>query len=187
MSGPPTDRGLNAAAERFEPGPATAYDVLLGHIDVVIAEWRAHVQTEPWTRIPPPRLVDAFPEILPRLLRLAGAGAHQVDQELRELIADRHGYFRRADTIPLIAVAEEWSHLRRACGAVLARHGVSGDVASDAMRRLDTLIDDAIGYTLRGYYQPELDSLRGRGLERRDGPVERRGGTPDRRERGEEA
>jgi hypothetical protein len=43
-------------------------------------------------------------------------------------------------------------------------------------------VDDAIGYTLRGYYQRELDTLRGRGLERRDSREDdrRRGG--DRRD-----
>jgi hypothetical protein len=53
------------------------------------------------------------------------------------------------------------------------------------MARLEILVDDAVGYTLRGYYAPELDSLRGRGLERREIP-ERRRGIPDRRERGED-
>ena len=52
------------------------------------------------------------------------------------------------------------------------------------MERLDILVDDAVGYTLRGYYRPELDSLRGRGLERRE-IADRRSGVPDRRERGE--
>jgi hypothetical protein len=38
------------------------------------------------------------------------------------------------------------------------------------MRRIEVLVDDAIGYTLRGYYAQELDTLRGRGLERRESP-----------------
>jgi hypothetical protein len=50
------------------------------------------------------------------------------------------------------------------------------------MERLDVLVDDAVGYTLRGYYRPELDSLRGRGLERRESS-DRRSGSTDRRER----
>jgi hypothetical protein len=52
------------------------------------------------------------------------------------------------------------------------------------MERLDVLVDDAVGYTLRGYYRPELDSLRGRGLERRE-VSDRRRGVSDRRD-GEE-
>lgn len=181
MPAPPRDRGLDASSERFEFGPMSPFDLLLGHVDGVIAEWRTQVQREPWARIPPQRLVDAFPEILPKLLRLGNAGAHRVDEELRELIADQHGFLRREDTVPLMAVAEEWAHLRRACAVELERHGVEGDRATAAMHRLDMLIDDAIGYTLRGYYRPELDSLRGRGLERRDGPMERRNGESNRR------
>ena len=39
-----------------------------------------------------------------------------------------------------------------------------------------------LAYTLRGYYRPELDVLRGRGLERRDsGLADRRRGPEDRR------
>jgi hypothetical protein len=55
-------------------------------------------------------------------------------------------------------------------------------VARDAMSRLEVLIDDAIGVTLRGYYAPELDALRGRGLERRASDEDRRSGETDRRE-----
>jgi hypothetical protein len=183
MLGPPSDRGVDTPPERLF-GSASPFDVLLGNIDGVLAEWRAQVENEPWARIPASRLVDAFPEILPKLLRLASSGAHQVDPELRELIADQHGLFRRADTIPLFAVAEEWAHLRRACASVMTSKGVNGEQAAAAMRRLDLLFDDALGYTLRGYYRPELDSLKGRGLERREGPVERRTGERDRRRRG---
>jgi hypothetical protein len=185
MSGYSSDREVDTPPERLDFGLSAPYDVLLGRIDRVIAAWRSHVQREPWSSIPEPRLVDSFPEILPKLLRLASVGANQVDEELRELIADQHGLFRRADTVPLVAVAEEWSHLRRACAQVLSEHGITGDEASAAMRRLEVLIDDAIGYTLRGYYRPELDSLKGRGLERREGPVDRRKGEPDRRRDGD--
>ena len=54
--------------------------------------------------------------------------------------------------------------------------------ADEASQRMEVLIDDAIGYTLRGYYQPELDSLRGRGLERRDTRAEDRRHGGDRRD-----
>ena len=161
---------------------ASPYEVLLGSIDEVIAEWRELVRLEPWSRIPDARLVDAFPQILPRLLRLAQHGATHIDDDLKTQITDEHGFFRRGDDVPLLAVAEEWSHLKRACVNVLARRGLSQDVILGAMRRLETLVDDAVGYTLRGYYRPELDLLRGRGLERRDsGVTDRRRGTGDRR------
>jgi hypothetical protein len=127
--------------------------------------------------------VDAFPEILPRLVRLARAGATHVDDPLRELIADAHGHFRRVDGVPLTAVTEEWAHLKRACHHVLDAHSVHSDESARAMERLDALVDDAVGYTLRGYYRPELDSLRGRGLERRE-IADRRGSVSDRRKRG---
>jgi hypothetical protein len=68
---------------------------------------------------------------------------------------------------------------------VLDAHGIANGDADRAMERLDILVDDALGYTLRGYYAPELDSLRGRGLERREAS-DRRRGIPDRRERGED-
>lgn len=178
-----SDRDLDAPRERLDPGLSAPYDLLLGNVDRLLAEWREHLQQEPWSRIPKSRLVDSFPEILPKLFRLASVGAHHVDEELREVIADQHGRFRRADMVPLIAVAEEWSVLRRACARVLAEKGVNETDAAAAMRRLDALIDDAIGYTLRGYYRPELDSLKGRGLERRDGPFERRSSEQDRRKR----
>ena len=161
---------------------ATPYDTLLGAIDGVIGEWRTLVEGEPWARIPRARLVDSLPEILPKLIRLARAGSVQVDADLRETIANAHGYFRRQDGVPLTAVAEEWGHVKRACWTVLQRHAVDPGRASAAISRLDALIDDAIGFSLRGYYAPELDSLRGRGLERRGNTPDRRSGTGDRRE-----
>jgi hypothetical protein len=165
--------GLN---ERVSP-----YDILLARIDDVIAEWRALVEREPWSRIPPMRLVDSLPEILPKLFRDARDGAQQVSKELSELIAKAHGSFRRQDEVPLGAVAEEWIQVKHACRRVLERHGVSETDARDHVQRMDALIDDAVGYTLRGYYAPELDSLRGRGLERRDNVRDRRANPPDRR------
>ncbi len=163
-------------------GPSP-YEVLLGGVDQVIAEWRHLVADEPWAKLPASRLVDSFPEILPKLLRLARSGATHIDEALRVLIADAHGHFRRVDGIPLASVTEEWAFLKRACRRVLEDHGVNNGDADRAMERLDVLVDDAVGYTLRGYYRPELDSLRGRGLERRETP-ERRSGTSDRRDRG---
>lgn len=160
---------------------ASPYDILLGRIDDVIAEWRTLVTEEPWARIPPARLVDTLPEILPRIFRAARSGDRQVDQPLAELIAKGHGYFRREDAVPLGAVAEEWSHVKHACWNVLRTHGTAEDDALAVIRRLDALIDDAVGHTLRGYYAPELDSLRGRGLERREGSGERRVNPSDRR------
>jgi hypothetical protein len=76
-------------------------------------------------------------------------------------------------------------HLKRACRRVLEAHGITDGEADRAMERLEILVDDAVGYTLRGYYAPELDSLRGRGLERREAP-DRRRGVPDRRDREED-
>ena len=163
------------------PDEASPYDILLGHIDDVIAEWRNLVKREPWARIPPARLVDALPEILPRIFRAARNGARQVDQPLSELLAKSHGYHRREDAIPLGAVAEEWSYVKHACWNVLRANGASESDALAVARCLDALIDDAVGHTLRGYYAPELDSLRGRGLERRDGSGDRRVNPSDRR------
>lgn len=175
----PSEHPLSANAS------ASPYDTLLGGVDQVIAEWRTLVVREPWAKIPASRLVDAFPEILPKMLRLARSGVTHIDDPLRELIADAHGNFRRADGVPLTSVTDEWAHLKRACRSVLDTHGVSNGEADRVMERLDILVDDAVGYTLRGYYRPELDSLRGRGLERREAP-DRRGGIPDRREREED-
>jgi hypothetical protein len=171
------------------PVPVTpsrsAYEVLLGAVDEVIGEWRALVMKEPWVRLPASRLVDSFPEILPKMVRLARAGETHIDDSLRQVIADAHGHFRRADGVPLTSVTEEWAHLKRACHHVLDTHRIHDGDADRAMERLDILVDDAVGYTLRGYYRPELDSLRGRGLERREIP-DRRSGVADRRERDDE-
>jgi hypothetical protein len=162
--------------ERVSP-----YDILLARIDDVISEWRSLVHREPWARIPPARLVDSFPEILPKLFRDARDGARHVSKELSELIAEAHGSFRREDGIPLGAVAEEWIQIKHACRHVLHRHGLSEAEARLHVERMEALIDDAVGYTLRGYYAPELDSLRGRGLERRDDVGDRRTNSGDRR------
>lgn len=179
------DRVLPTGHVPASPTTVSAYEALLGGVDRVIGEWRTLVVQEPWERLPASRLVDSFPEILPKMLRLARAGATHIDDSLRELIADAHGNFRRADGIPLASVTEEWVHLKRACRRVLEAHGTNHDEADRAMERLDILVDDAVGYTLRGYYRPELDSLRGRGLERREVP-DRRQGVADRRERRED-
>lgn len=187
------DREESAGRHRGVPGeppppvPTTGspYDMLLGVIDEVIGEWRTLVMSEPWATLSASRLVDSFPEILPRILRLARSGATHIDDGLRELIADAHGHVRRADGVPLTSVTEEWACLKRACRFVLDAHGIDNGEADRAMERLDILVDDAVGYTLRGYYRPELDSLRGRGLERRE-VSDRRRGSPNRRRRGED-
>lgn len=106
----------------------------------------------------------------------------ELDKVIAELITGAHGVARRQVAVPLIAVAEEWSYLKRACWQTLARHGVVEESARVAMGRLDVLFGDAIGYTLRGYHQPELDSLKGAGLERRDGASDRRRGPDNRRD-----
>jgi hypothetical protein len=164
---------------------ASAYEALLGGVDQVIGEWRKLVLREPWAKIPASRLVNSFPEILPKMLRLARSGATHIDDDLRQVIAEAHGHFRRVDGIPLTSVTEEWVFLKRACRSVLDEHGINDGEADRAMERLDVLIDDAVGYTLRGYYRPELDSLRGRGLERRE-RSDRRRGILDRRDREED-
>ena len=186
------DDERDQAARRDPPLPSghplpanvsgSPYEALLGGVDQVIGEWRALVVHEPWAKIPASRLVDSFPEILPKMLRLARSGVTHIDESLRELIADAHGHFRRVDGVPIASVTEEWAYLKRACRCVLDAHGIKNGEADRAMERLDILVDDAVGYTLRGYYRPELDSLRGRGLERRE-VSERRRGIPDRRER----
>ncbi|MBX6330471.1 MAG: hypothetical protein IRY91_01355 [Gemmatimonadaceae bacterium] len=163
------------------------YEVLLGELDALLADWRELVRASTPTELPPGRLMDALPEILPTLIRGAQSGATQLDDKLRDRIAREHGLSRRADAVPVRSVAEEWDAVKRACARVLARRGVVGRGAEEAQRRVDALVDDAIGYTLRGYYQSELDTLRGRGLERRDASNEdrRRGG--DRRNHAEGA
>jgi len=163
------------------PDEASPYDILLARIDDVIAEWRSLVEKEPWARIPPARLVDSLPEILPKIFRCARGGAQHVDKPLGELIAKSHGFFRREDAVPLGAVAEEWSYVKHACWNVLRSNGVSETSALGVVRSLDALVDDAVGHTLRGYYAPGLDSLRGRGLERRESDGERRATPSDRR------
>lgn len=157
------------------------YNILLERIDGVIGEWRALVKREPWSQIPGERLVDAFPEILPKMFRLAGSGAVSIDGELSEVISEAHGYFRRTDGVPLSALAEEWNFVKRACWKVLSGAGVDSATLASALQRIDSLVDDAIGLSLRGYYAPELNELKGKGLERRDGIDERRRNTPNRR------
>ena len=192
------DRDDGAGRDLGQPGgppppgytAGSPYDLLLGVIDEVIGEWRALVKSEPWAELPASRLVNSFPDILPKMLRLARSGATHIDDGLRDLIADAHGHFRRVDGVPLTSVTEEWAHLKRACRRVLDAHGINNGDAERAMERLDILVDDAVGYTLRGYYRPELDSLRGRGLERREvadrrDVHDRRHGSPDRRGREE--
>jgi hypothetical protein len=166
----------------------TPYDALLGDVDKVIAEWRAITRPEPWADLPPSHLIDSLPEILPRLIRLSRAGATHIDDVLQGRIAREHGELRRADAVPVPAIVEEWHALKRACAQVLARNGYVDAAATLALDRLDTLIDDAIGYTLRGYYRDELNTLRGRGLERRDATrADRRRAGGDRRERADGA
>lgn len=154
---------------------ASPYEVLLGAVDEVIAAWRSLVMKEPWADLPGSRIVNSFPEILPKILRQARSGGTHIDDALRHVIADAHGHFRRVDGVPLGSVTEEWAYLKRACRRVLDAHRVDHGDAERAMERLDILVDDAVGYTLRGYYRPELDSLRGRGLERRESSDRRRG------------
>jgi hypothetical protein len=157
------------------------FDLLHGYIDLVLAEWRTLVRAEPWAALRPDRLMDSLPEMLPRLLRQAASGTPHLDDELSEFIAREHGYYRRGDGVPLAAIAEEWNHLKRACWKVLTDKGVPESRAVVALQRLDALFDDAVGFSLRGYYWPELDELRGRGLERRTRTGDRRAGDADRR------
>ena len=146
---------------------STPFDLLESSTSRVILEWRGLLAREPWSGLPTDRLIDHFPEILPRLFQHASAGLREIDPELQQLISRAHGFFRREDAIPLAAVAEEFDLLKRACWKVLTSSGLAPAEVSAALARLDILIDDATGYTLRGYYAPELDALRGRGLERR--------------------
>ncbi len=161
--------------------PHNAYDTLLAELDQVLAEWRSIVEPELGARIAPARLLDSLPEILPRLFTLARSGAVEIDDDLKQRIAVDHGFARRKDIVPVEQLAAEWAALKQACQRVLARHGFVGSLAEEAARRIDLLVDDAIGYTLRGYYQSELDTLRGRGLERREPREEDRRQGGDRR------
>ena len=174
----PTPGAEDDTASSSGSGP---YDLLHANIDEVIREWRLLVAQEPWAPDEPARLMNALPEMLPKIFRLGQAGADRVDRDLSEFIARHHGFHRREDRLPLTAVAEEWNHLKRACWKVLRERTGDEELAAEAVRRLDTLIDDAIGFSLRGYYAPELDELRGRGLERRAASGDRRGSSGDRR------
>lgn len=167
---------------RFTNEHDSLFAFLHGHIDEVLEEWRLLVQEEPWASLAPARLVNALPEMVPRLLKLADAGATHIDLDFSEFIARAHGYFRREDNVPLGALAEEWNHLKRAAWRVLRRHHHDEERVRVALARLDALIDDAIGFSLRGYYSPELDTLRGRGLERRTLTGDRRSGATNRRD-----
>ena len=161
---------------------SSPYALLHANIDEVIREWRSLVTQEPWAPDSPSRLMNALPEMLPKIFRLGQAGADRVDRDLSEFIAQQHGFHRREDRLPLTAVAEEWNHLKRACWKVLRERTGDDEIAAAAVQRLDLLIDDAIGFSLRGYYAPELDELRGRGLERRVTTGDRRGSSGDRRD-----
>lgn len=162
-----------------EGGP---YEILHGNVEEVIREWKNLVEGEPWIPPSPARLVNSLPEILPPLFRHLHGGAAHIDKELSDLIAQQHGSWRREDAVPLSALANEWNHLKRACWTVLRRRDPEDRFTSRTISRLDVLIDDAIGYSLRGYYRPELDQLRGQGLERRADDGDRRRGSGDRRE-----
>lgn len=159
-----------------------AYDILLAELDQVLAEWRSIVEPELGPRVSPARLLDSLPEILPRLLHLGRSGAREIDDRLKHRIAADHGLARREDVVPVEQLSAEWEAVKQSCQRVLARHGFVGPLAEEATHRIDALIDDAMGYTLRGYYQRELDTLRGRGLERRDLREEDRRQGGDRRD-----
>jgi hypothetical protein len=161
----------------------TPYEILIGEIDRVLEEWRRLVRVGALAELPSSRLIDSMPEILPGLIRLARDGATQLEEELKLRIASDHGGARREDDVPVETLTAEWYALKRAVRQVLARHGFVNGAASDAIERLEHVIDEAIGYTLRGYYQPELDTLKGRGLERRSSADDRRRNPTDRRTR----
>jgi hypothetical protein len=173
---------LNGGDTDMADVPHSAYDVLLAELDQVLSEWRSLVGPGLGARVTPARLMDSLPEIIPRLLTLARSGAVEIDDGLKQRISADHGVARREDVVPVPKLAEEWEALKQACVRILARNGFVGVAAEEATQRIDLLIDDAIGYTLRGYYQRELDTLRGRGLERRDAPGEDRRQGGDRRD-----
>jgi len=173
---PSVDGRLGSGADERTP-----YEVLIGEIDRVLEEWRALMRAEALAKLPPSRLIDSMPEILPGLIRHARDGAAHLEEDLKVRIASDHGTIRREDDVPVETLAAEWHALKRACRQVLARHGFVNGIAAEAIERLEHLIDDAVGYTLRGYYQPELDTLKGRGLERRSSAVDRRRNPSDRR------
>lgn len=177
---PPSGDLLERREARLARGP---FDVLIGEVDAILVEWRALLRPELGPGLPPMRLLDSMPEILPGLLRLARRGVAQVEGELRERIAREHGLTRREEGMPVLTLAAEWDALHRACAQVLARHGFVDDATDAALARLDALLDDAVGYTLRGYYRRELDTLRGRGLERRSSNEQDRRQGGDRRVR----
>lgn len=184
---PPEPPRLGESPAPPAPGPLTLYDTLHGHIDEVISEWKSllALAASPAGRLPPARLVDALPVVLPKIFQLADQGAPYIGHELSDEIADKHGFWRRDDGVPIETLAEEWALLKRASRTVLARYWPDMARVDAALGRLDLLIDDAVGFSLRGYYQPELDELRGRGLERRAGETEdRRGQSTDRRQGG---
>jgi hypothetical protein len=158
---------MHSAANAASPDRFAPFELLESRTERVIDEWQALLARDPWTRLPVDRLIDHLPEILPRLFQHAAEGTRAIDGELQQMISNAHGFFRREDAIPLAAVAEEFDLLKRACWKVLSTSNLSQQDISTALERLDILIDDATGYTLRGYYAPELDALRGRGLERR--------------------
>lgn len=160
----------------------SAFDILHGELDQILTEWRALVDPGLGSQLTPARLMNSLPEILPRLLVLARAGAVEIDDELKQRISADHGAARREDVVPVASLAGEWEALKQSCVRVLVRNGFVGPLADEASQRIDVLIDDAIGYTLRGYYQQELDTLRGRGLERRDTADEDRRQGGDRRD-----
>ncbi len=164
----------------------TPYEILIGEVDRVLEEWRVLMRAEALAELPPSRLIDSMPEILPGLIRHARDGATHLEEELKVRIASDHGTTRREDEVPVETLAAEWHALKRAVRQVLARHGFVNEVAVEAIQRLEHLIDDAVGYTLRGYYQPELDTLKGRGLERRSSADDRRRNPSDRRTRSDE-
>ena len=77
---------------------------------------------------------------------------------------------------------EEWAYLKR---VPIRLHRTHRQWRRGRAMALMTSSSIMLSSIHSRYYQPELDSLRGRGLERRE-VSERRRGIPDRRERGED-